>query len=215
MARSNKQYICQSCGSVYPKWIGKCEQCNEWNTLLEEKNTKPSGILSKSNGQTISFEYLKNETYDYSRITSNLSEVDRVIGGGFVPGSITLIGGDPGIGKSTLLLQLVGNLSKLKQECIYISGEESLSQIKMRADRLGLKNNEIRFASVTNASDIAATISSFGKKHVLVIDSIQTMYLPQLDSSPGTVSQVRASTHELIIAAKKNKLYSNFNWTCN
>ena len=204
MARSNKQYICQSCGSVYPKWIGKCEQCNEWNTLLEEKNTKPSGILSKSYGQTISFEYLKNETYDYSRIISNLSEVDRVIGGGFVPGSITLIGGDPGIGKSTLLLQLVGNLSKLKQECIYISGEESLSQIKMRADRLGIKNNEIRFASVTNASDIAATISSVGKRHILVIDSIQTMYLPQLDSSPGTVSQVRASTHELIIAAKKS-----------
>ena len=204
MARSNKQYICQSCGSVYPKWIGKCEQCNEWNTLLEEKNTKPSGILSKSYGQTISFEYLKNETYDHSRITSNLSEVDRVIGGGFVPGSITLIGGDPGIGKSTLLLQLVGNLSKLKQKCIYISGEESLSQIKMRADRLGIKNNEIRFASVTNASDIAATISSVGKRHILVIDSIQTMYLPQLDSSPGTVSQVRASTHELIIAAKKS-----------
>ena len=204
MARSNKQYICQSCGSVYPKWIGKCEQCNEWNTLLEEKNTKPSGILSKSFGQTISFEYLKNETYDHSRITSNLSEVDRVIGGGFVPGSITLIGGDPGIGKSTLLLQLVGNLSNLKQECIYISGEESLSQIKMRADRLGIKNNEIRFASVTNASDIAATISSVGKRHILVIDSIQTMYLPQLDSSPGTVSQVRASTHELIIAAKKS-----------
>ena len=203
MAKSNKQYICQSCGSVYPKWMGKCEQCNEWNTLLEEKNIKPSGILSKSNGQTISFEYLKNKAYDHSRITSNLSEVDRVIGGGFVPGSVTLIGGDPGIGKSTLLLQLVGNLSKLKEECIYISGEESLSQIKMRADRLGLKDNNIQFASVTNASDIAATISSIGKRHILVIDSIQTMYLPQLDSSPGTVSQVRASTHELIIAAKK------------
>ena len=203
MAKSNKQYICQSCGSVYPKWIGKCEQCNEWNTLLEEKNIKPSGILSKSNGQTISFEYLKNEAYDHSRITSNLTEVDRVIGGGFVPGSVTLIGGDPGIGKSTLLLQLVGNLSKLKEECIYISGEESLSQIKMRADRIGIKENQIRFASVTNASDIAATISSIGRRHVLVIDSIQTMYLPQLDSSPGTVSQVRASTHELIISAKK------------
>ena len=153
MARSNKQYICQSCGSIYLKWIGKCEQCNEWNTLLEEKNIKPSGILSKSNGQTISFEYLKNEAYNYSRITSNLSEVDRVIGGGFVPGSVTLIGGDPGIGKSTLLLQLVGNLSKLKEECIYISGEESLSQIKMRADRLGIKNNEIKFSFLYRMSD--------------------------------------------------------------
>ncbi len=93
MAKTYKQYICQSCGSVYPKWIGKCEQCNEWNTLLEEKNIKPAGILSKSNGQIISFEYLKNEAHDHSRITSNLSEVDRVIGGGFVPGSVTLIGG--------------------------------------------------------------------------------------------------------------------------
>ncbi len=203
MARSNKQYICQSCGSVYLKWIGRCEQCNEWNTLLEDKISKPSGILSKSHGETISFEYLKDETFDSSKITSNLSEIDRVVGGGFVPGSITLIGGDPGIGKSTLLLQLAANLSSIKEDCIYISGEESLSQIKMRANRLSIKDNTIRFASVTNASDIATTISTLKKRHILIIDSIQTMYLPQLDSSPGTVSQVRASTHELIIAAKK------------
>ena len=140
--------------------------------------------------------------------------MDRVIGGGFVPGSVTLIGGDPGIGKSTLLLQLVGNLSKLKEKCIYVSGEESLSQIKMRADRLGVKNNDIEFASVTNASDIATTINSKKQRCILVIDSIQTMYLPQLDSSPGTLSQVRGSASELILA-EKNKHYTNFDRSFN
>ena len=139
MAKPIKQFICQSCGSIYSKWTGKCDQCNEWNTLLEEIHNKPSGPLSKSFGQKINFDYLNNESFNYSKIKTNLNEVDRVIGGGFVPGSITLIGGDPGIGKSTLLLQIVGTLSKLSEDCIYVSGEESLSQIKMRADRLGVK----------------------------------------------------------------------------
>ena len=203
MIKSKKQFVCQSCGSVYSRWIGKCEQCNLWNTLVEENNSKQPGILSKSKGKKINFEKLNDVNYDYSRIKTNINELDRVIGGGFVPGSVTLIGGDPGIGKSTLLLQLVGNLSLKKENCIYVSGEESLSQIKMRADRLGIKNNEIEFASVTNASDIAVTINSEKKRCILVIDSIQTMYLPQLDSAPGTVSQVKASANELIIAAKK------------
>lgn len=203
MIKSKKQFICQSCGNIYSRWIGKCEQCNQWNTIVEENNSKPSGVLSKSTGKKIKFEKLNDVNYEYSRIKTNLNELDRVIGGGFVPGSVTLIGGDPGIGKSTLLLQLVGKLSDQKEKCIYVSGEESLSQIKMRADRLDVNNNEIEFASITNASDIAITINSEQKRCVLVIDSIQTMYLPQLDSSPGTVSQVRASAHELILAAKK------------
>jgi DNA repair protein RadA/Sms len=203
MIKSKKQFICQSCGNIYSRWIGKCEQCNQWNTIVEENNSKPSGVLSKSTGKKINFEKLNDVNYEYSRIKTNLNELDRVIGGGFVPGSVTLIGGDPGIGKSTLLLQLVGKLSDQKEKCIYVSGEESLSQIKMRADRLDVNNNEIEFASITNASDIAITINSEQKRCVLVIDSIQTMYLPQLDSSPGTVSQVRACAHELILAAKK------------
>ena len=202
--KSNKQYICQSCGSVYMKWIGKCEQCNEWNSLIEESNSKPSGPLSKSKGQTISFETLNNDIIEYPRLKTNIEEMDRVIGGGFVSGSVTLIGGDPGIGKSTLLLQIVGNLSKIDENCLYISGEESISQIKMRADRLCIQDKRIQFASVTNAADIATTMNVMKKRCVLVIDSIQTMYLPQVDSSPGTVSQVRASTNELIIAAKKS-----------
>ena len=203
MIKSKKQFICQSCGNIYSRWIGKCEQCNQWNTITEENNSKPSGVLSKSKGKKINFEKLNDVNYEYSRIKTNINELDRVIGGGFVPGSVTLIGGDPGIGKSTLLLQLVGKLSDQKEKCIYVSGEESLSQIKMRADRLGVNNNDIEFASITNASDIAITINSEKERCVLVIDSIQTMYLPQLDSSPGTVSQVRASAHELILAAKK------------
>ena len=203
MSKSNKQYVCQACGTLHLKWSGKCEQCNKWNSLLEENISKPSGPLSRSSGHNINFEYLKNDTLEYPRLKTNFREIDRVIGGGFVSGSVTLIGGDPGIGKSTLLLQLVGSLSKKGEQCIYISGEESLSQIKMRGDRLGIKDNNIQFASVTNASDIATTISSIKKRSVLIIDSIQTMYLPQLDSSPGTVTQVRACTHELIIAAKK------------
>ena len=204
MSKSNKKYVCQACGTLHLKWSGKCEQCNKWNSLLEENISKPSGPLSKSSGHKINFEYLKNDILKYPRLKTNFSEIDRVIGGGFVSGSVTLIGGDPGIGKSTLLLQLVGNLSIKGEQCIYVSGEESLSQIKMRADRLGIKDSNIQFASVTNASDIATTIGSVKTRSVLIIDSIQTMYLPQLDSSPGTVTQVRASTHELIIAAKKN-----------
>ena len=160
--------------------------------------------MSKSSGHKIKFEYLKNDTLEYPRLKTNFNEIDRVMGGGFVSGSVTLIGGDPGIGKSTLLLQLVGNLSKMNEQCIYVSGEESLSQIKMRADRLGIKDSNIQFASVTNASDIATTIGSIKTRSVLIIDSIQTMYLPQIDSSPGTVTQVRACAHELIIAAKKS-----------
>ncbi len=203
MIKSQKKFICQSCGSVYSRWIGKCEQCNQWNTLVEENIDKPSGILSKSKGKKINFEKLNDVNYNHLRVKSNLNELNRVIGGGFVPGSVTLIGGDPGIGKSTLLLQLIGNLSSQKEKCIYVSGEESLSQIKMRADRIGVKDDDIDFASVTNASDIAITINSEKKRCILVIDSIQTMYLPQLDSSPGTVAQVRGSAHELILAAKK------------
>ena len=203
MARKNKQFICQSCGSIFSRWIGKCENCNEWNTLLEDYVNKSHGPLSKSFGQKLNFEYLDSDNIEYSRLQTNLKEVDRVTGGGFVSGSVTLIGGDPGIGKSTLLLQITGNLSKLGEDCLYVSGEESLLQTEMRANRIGVKNCKTKFASVTNASDIAATILSINKRLVVVIDSIQTMYLPYLDSAPGTVSQVRASTHELITAAKK------------
>ena len=143
---------------------------------------------------------MNTETKDHPRLKTNLEEMDRVMGGGFVLGSATLIGGDPGIGKSTLLLQFA--LSSKSKKILYVSGEESLSQVKMRSDRLGLKNTNIQFASITNANDIAHTIKTINKKSILIIDSIQTMYLPQIESAPGTVSQVRACANELIMAAK-------------
>ena len=204
MNKLSKHYVCQICSSIYKKWIGKCEQCNEWNSLIEEVIAKPLGPFSKSKGQKINFEILNNDVIEYPRIKTNLNEIDRVVGGGLVSGSATLIGGDPGIGKSTLLLQLVGNLSKNKENCIYISGEESISQIKMRADRLGIVDKNIKFASITDASDISMTIKEMKKRCVIIIDSIQTMYLPQIGSLPGTVNQVRACTNELINAAKNS-----------
>ena len=204
MNKLSKHYVCQICSSIYKKWIGKCEQCNEWNSLIEEVIAKPLGPFSKSKGQKINFEILNNDVIEYPRTKTNLNEIDRVVGGGLVSGSATLIGGDPGIGKSTLLLQLVGNLSKNKENCVYISGEESISQIKMRADRLGIVDKNIKFASITDASDISMTIKEMKKRCVIIIDSIQTMYLPQIGSLPGTVNQVRACTNELINAAKNS-----------
>ena len=204
MNKLSKHYTCQVCGSIYKKWIGKCEQCNEWNSLIEEVTAKPLGPFSKSNGQKINFEILNHDVIEYPRLKTNINEIDRVVGGGLVCGSATLIGGDPGIGKSTLLLQLVGNLSKNKENCVYISGEESISQIKMRADRLGIIDKNIQFAATTNAADISTTIKEMKKRCVIIIDSIQTMYLPQIGSLPGTVNQVRACTNELINAAKNS-----------
>ncbi len=204
MNKSNKSYICQNCGSIYAKWSGKCEQCNEWNSLIEDVILNAPGSLIKSNGQNINFEVLNGNVLEHPRLKTNLKEIDRVIGGGLVSGSTTLIGGDPGIGKSTLLLQLVGNLSEIKENCIYISGEESLSQIKMRSDRLDIKNKNIQFAAVTDAANISTTIKRMKKRCVIIIDSIQTMYLPQIGSLPGTVNQIRACTNELINAAKNS-----------
>ena len=137
---------------------------------------------------------------------SGISEFDRVSGGGLVPGSATLIGGDPGIGKSTLLLQLTCQLAKLSKKAAYISGEESADQVRMRAQRLGLANAAVELGTATNASDIVASMDGPDKPDVMVIDSIQTMFLPNLDSAPGTVSQVRATAQELIRAAKDNQV---------
>ncbi len=203
MIKNKKQFICQSCGAIYLKWIGKCENCNEWNTINEETTYKSNNQSIKLSQKQIEFENLNNANVKYTRLKTNLNEIDRVIGGGFVGGSVTLIGGDPGIGKSTLILQIVRNLSTQNEQCIYISGEESLSQVKIRANRLGIKKSPIQFASVIDASAISETISNLEKNCILVIDSIQTMYLPDIDSSPGSITQVKACAHELILAAKR------------
>ena len=207
MARSASQYYCQSCGTVSPKWAGKCDACGGWNTLVEERIEQIPGRTKRTAAKTVELKLLSAANVEgaYKRHLTNIEEFDRVTGGGLVPGSAVLIGGDPGIGKSTLLLQLVCELGLAGQKTAYITGEESVEQVRMRALRLGLQNAEAGLAAATNAADIAETVRNTPDLDLLVIDSIQTMFVPGLDSAPGTVSQVRASAHELIRATKSSR----------
>ncbi len=201
------QFHCQQCGSVYPKWSGRCEACGAWNSIVEEQiSSRPSLAKSAKSARKIEFYSLteKKNDQETKRLLSGISEFDRVTGGGIVPGSAILIGGDPGIGKSTLLLQIACSISQRKNQTIYITGEESADQVRLRGQRLGLSNTNINVATATNATNISETIRRTPELELVIIDSIQTMYLPALDSSPGTVSQVRASAQELIQAAKTN-----------
>ncbi len=210
MAKAQKSYICQSCGAVTSRWAGKCESCNEWNTIQEEQTegSVPKGLGGKQKGNIIDFVDLKHDTSKiYPRLQTRIAEFDRVTGGGLVPGSAILIGGDPGIGKSTLLLQAVCALNANNVSCVYISGEESTDQIRMRANRLGLGDSSVKLASATNVRDILASVKSAPKSvQLLVIDSIQTMYIDSIDSAPGTVTQVRSSAQEIIRMAKNRNI---------
>jgi len=213
MARPQARYVCQSCGSVHPKWVGKCEDCGAWNSLVEEQPAEAvpgPGSLSKSRnrGRAIDFVPLTGTTPPPPRRVSGIGEFDRVCGGGLVPGSAILIGGDPGIGKSTLLLQVTAALARPGKEgsrtgCVYISGEEAVDQVRLRADRLGVAAAPVELAAATSVRDILASLDHGAGPEIVVIDSIQTMYLDTLDSAPGTVSQVRAAAQELIRLAKK------------
>ena len=203
MVKRKTTFTCQNCGTSYGKWAGQCDSCGEWNTLVEETSTEaiPKG-LGKAKGHTIELVQLDGVSIETSRLTSNLKEFDRVCGGGIVPGSAILVGGDPGIGKSTLLLQVVGKLSA-RADCIYISGEESIDQVRIRARRLGLIDKDVSLASATNVRDLITTLEKKTNLGIVVIDSIQTMFVDSLDSAPGTVSQVRTSAQELIRVAKR------------
>ena len=206
MARSARRYVCQECGTVHPRWSGRCDGCEAWNSVIEEViEALPPGSASRGaskKGPTIPFVPLSGALDWSPRNATGIAEFDRVLGGGLVPGSAVLIGGDPGIGKSTLLLQVLAKLAGAV-DCIYITGEEALDQVRMRAIRLGVENAPAQLATATNVRDILASINTLDAPKVLVIDSIQTMYVDSLDSSPGTVSQVRASAQELIRVAKK------------
>lgn len=209
MAKPQRSYACNSCGSITSKWAGKCESCGEWNTLSEETQSigPPKGLSSGGNarkGRVIEFVPLASvEKKIYPRLISGIKEFDRTCGGGLVPGSATLIGGDPGIGKSTLLLQAVCALANTGARCLYISGEEAVDQVRMRAIRLGLDQAPALLASATNVRDIVASMEDGENKPSLVIvDSIQTMYIDSIDSAPGTVTQVRTSAQEIIRTAK-------------
>lgn len=207
MAKSSKQYVCQSCGSVTKKWSGKCESCNEWNTITEEvvEASAPKGLGSKRRGNAINLMPLKGETTEKKpRHITGLAEFDRVTGGGLVSGSALLIGGDPGIGKSTLLLQVVCKLAFAGKKCVYVSGEEAVDQVRLRARRLGLDQAPVDLASATSVRDIIASMEDLqNSPDLLVIDSIQTMYVDTVESAPGTVTQVRTSAQELIRVAKR------------
>ena len=202
MSKNKTCYICQSCGSIHPKWSGRCEDCGDWNCLQEESINKLSQKKPLISESPLSFQSLSADINEYSRIPTSLSELDRVLGGGLVRGSAILIGGDPGIGKSTLLLQLVSQLSNNNLSCAYVSGEESTEQIKLRARRLGLSESPVKLLSATNISDIMNLINQDSKLDLVVIDSIQTMYASEFNSAPGTVSQVKACSHELVNFAK-------------
>lgn len=204
MSKPKTSYICQSCGAIHNKWSGRCEDCGEWNCLQEEivdKFNKAKQIAKSADSQ-LSYQSLEADINEYDRTPTALSELDRVLGGGLVRGSVILIGGDPGIGKSTLLLQLVAQLSRNNINCAYVSGEESTEQIKLRGKRLGLSSSPVKLLAATNIHDIMNLISQDQNLDLVVIDSIQTMYANDFNSAPGTVSQVRACAHELVDFAK-------------
>ena len=200
------EFVCQQCGATYPKWQGKCDSCGEWNTIVEEQTAAEgfSKISCRTQGQQIDFVSLSGGQQNISRIQTGIKEIDRVSGGGLVPGSVILVAGDPGIGKSTLLLQICAGVANFpsKPECIYISGEEAIDQVRIRAQRLHLENSPVKLASATDVGDIIATLQK-SNPTMVIIDSIQTMYLKEAESTPGSVSQVRACAYELIKLAKE------------
>jgi DNA repair protein RadA/Sms len=206
MARPAKsQFVCQNCGAVAPRWAGKCVACGEWNTLTEEADVAGppgSGLVRSSKGRVVALETLAKTTDKLARIPTGLAELDRVTGGGIVPGSALLIGGEPGIGKSTLLLQLAGAFANAGRRAIYFSGEEAAAQVRLRAERLGLSEAPLALACETNVGNILATLSDGKRADLVVVDSIQTLWAEALEAAPGTVSQVRAATQSLVRYAK-------------
>ncbi|WP_375262375.1 DNA repair protein RadA [Palleronia sp.] len=206
MAKSPLTFICQSCGATYSKWSGRCDACGAWNTIVEEQPLS-AGPASKSlgtkRGKGMVLTDLSREEAPPPRAASGIVELDRVLGGGLVPASAILVGGDPGIGKSTLLLQAAASFAKSGTSCIYISGEEASAQVRMRAQRLGLAQAPVKLATETNLRDILTTLEA-EKPDLAIIDSIQTMWADNVEASPGSVSQVRAAAHELTRFAKRH-----------
>ncbi|PPQ39661.1 DNA replication and repair protein RadA [Rhodoblastus acidophilus] len=205
MAKARSNFICQSCGAVSPRWQGKCEACGEWNSFVEEAPTSGIGAAAArgaKKGRIFALEGLSGESKPAPRVLSGLAELDRVTGGGFVPGSVLLIGGEPGIGKSTLLIQACAMLARKGERVVYISGEEAAAQVRLRAERLGLADAPVELAAETSVEDIIATLSAGRRPALVVIDSIQTMWTDTADATAGTVTQVRGAAQALIRFAK-------------
>lgn len=206
MAKLKQVYICQECGYESGKWMGKCPSCNEWGSLVEEvveakksTLTMPSSRGGVSNNSPIKLRDVKVE--NETRTTTGMKELDRVLGGGIVKGSLILVGGDPGIGKSTLLLQICEEIGNQNRQVLYISGEESVAQIKMRGERLNVHTDNLNLLAETNMSFIEAHIKNT-KPDLVILDSIQTVYCDDITSAPGSVSQVREATHKLMNLGK-------------
>lgn len=202
MAKGKKTvYFCQNCGHEESKWLGQCPMCKEWSTFVEEKVTltKTAAVSGRKSLEVLPLSKVRTESEE--RISTNLDELDRVLGGGIVPGSLILVGGDPGIGKSTLLLQVCQQLAKTEKKVLYISGEESLRQIKLRAQRMGEFTESLLLLCETNLELIRDVIEREAPQTV-IIDSIQTMYSEEVGAAPGSVSQVREATHTLMQLAK-------------
>ncbi len=206
MAKLKTRYVCQACGSVSMRWQGQCPDCAEWNSLVQEAAVesifKAKHDLS-AGGQAIALVGLDAEAVLPERLATGIAEFDRAIGGGIVPGSAMLIGGDPGIGKSTLLLQVAARLASEGKRVVYVSGEEAANQVRLRAVRLGLGSAPVELAAATSIRDILTTLGNGDAPALLVIDSIQTMHSDLIEGAPGTVSQVRASAQELVRFAKQ------------
>ncbi len=207
MAKPQKRYVCQQCGSVSSKWAGQCADCGDWNTLVEDAGAVVTPFSARHNlqsgGRPILLSGLDTDIALPDRLTTGIAELDRALGGGFVEGSATLIGGDPGIGKSTLLLQAAAKLALAGKGVAYVSGEEASDQVRLRARRLGLGNAPVQLAAATSVRDILTTFGGAAAPDLLIIDSIQTMHSDLIEGAPGTVSQVRASSGELIRFAKE------------
>jgi DNA repair protein RadA/Sms len=201
MTARGQNFVCQSCGAAAARWAGRCEACGAWNTLVAEGAA--AAARSSRKGRLFAVEPLKGQTHEAPRLASGIAEFDRVTGGGLVRGSVLLLGGDPGIGKSTLLIEVAADYARHGQRAVYISGEEAVAQVRLRAERLGLADAAVELAAETSVEDIVATLSQGQAPQVLVIDSIQTMWTQTVEAAPGTVTQVRGSTGELIRFAKR------------
>lgn len=208
MAKNRSQFICQQCGATYPKWVGRCENCGQWNSLIEQAtdNVGNSAVARASHsGKVLKPQSMRSITIEdvVTRMKTGISDIDTVLGGGILPAGVILLAGQPGIGKSTLLLQVAAHIAET-QPVLYASGEESAGQVKLRATRLGADaGDDLQFVASTSADDIVATIQS-GKYKLVIIDSIQTLSLNEITSAPGTVSQITNASNAIIRAAKRS-----------
>jgi DNA repair protein RadA/Sms len=207
MAKRAPSFVCQACGAVSARWAGKCAACGDWNSITEEVveatlSVPGTGLAKATKGKTLTFETLASVGKETPRFSTSMAELDRVTGGGLVPGSALLIAGEPGIGKSTILLQMAAGIARSGRRAVYITGEEATAQVKLRAERLGLADAPVGLAAETNTANILATLTAGPPPDLIVVDSIQTLWVDSLEAAPGTVSQVRAATQALIRYAK-------------